>query len=99
MAFTFTERAATELSERITRRVAERTGTGFRDHLGPMFVGTIHAYCFRILQDHVPRYGNYDVLDEHRHAHTHPDGDKHPDQHSDEHPLDDADSDGRLRQL
>lgn len=68
VAFTFTERAAAELKERIIDRVAERMGEGFRDRLGPMFVGTIHAYCFRILQDHVPRYGNYDVLDEHRHA-------------------------------
>ena len=68
VAFTFTERAAAELKERITRRVAEQMGIGFRDRLGPMFVGTMHAYCFRILQDHVPRYGNYDVLDEHRHA-------------------------------
>lgn len=68
VAFTFTERAAAELKERITRRVAERMGVAFRDRLGPMFVGTIHSYCFRILQDHVPRYGNYDVLDEHRHA-------------------------------
>ncbi len=32
-----------------------------------MFVGTIHGYCFRLLQDHVALYGNYDVLDEHRH--------------------------------
>lgn len=68
VAFTFTERAAKELKERITRRVAERMGADFRDRLGPMFVGTIHAYCFRMLQDHVPQYGNYDVLDEHRHA-------------------------------
>jgi DNA helicase II / ATP-dependent DNA helicase PcrA len=68
VAFTFTERAAAELKERITRRVAERMGDVFRDRLGPMFVGTIHAYCFRILQDHVPEYGNYDVLDENRHA-------------------------------
>jgi len=68
VAFTFTERAAEELKERISHRVAERMGEGFRDRLGPMFVGTIHAYCFRILQDYVPRYGNYDVLDEHRHA-------------------------------
>ena len=68
VAFTFTERAAAELKDRITRRVAEIKGPEFRDRLGPMFVGTIHAYCFRILQDHVPRYGNYDVLDENRHA-------------------------------
>src|SRR4249919_1511628 len=68
VAFTFTERAASELKDRITRRVAERMGEDFRDRLGPMFVGTIHAYCFRLLQDHVPQYGNYDVLDENRHA-------------------------------
>jgi DNA helicase-2/ATP-dependent DNA helicase PcrA len=68
VAFTFTERAAAELKERITRRVCERMGQQFRDRLGPMFVGTIHSYCFRILQDHVPKFGNYDVLDEHRHA-------------------------------
>lgn len=68
IAFTFTERAATELKARITGRVADRMGADFLDRLGPMFVGTIHAYCFRVLQDHVPRFGNYDVLDENRHA-------------------------------
>ena len=68
VAVTFTERAAAELKERIVRRVEEAMGSDFLDRLGPMFVGTIHSYCFRILQDHVPRYGNYDVLDEHRHA-------------------------------
>jgi len=68
VAFTFTERAAAELKDRITRRIAEIKGPEFRDRLGPMFVGTIHAYCFRILQDYVPKFGNYDVLDENRHA-------------------------------
>ncbi len=37
-------------------------GAELLDRLGPMFVRTTHAYCFRILQDHVPRYGNYDPL-------------------------------------
>lgn len=68
VAFTFTEKAAAELKERIYKRVEEVKGTEFLGRLGPMFVGTIHAYCFRILQDHVPKYGNYDVLDEHRHS-------------------------------
>ena len=68
VAFTFTEKAAAELKERIYKRVEEAKGTDFLGRLGPMLVGTIHAYCFRILQDHVPRYGNYDVLDEHRHS-------------------------------
>lgn len=35
--------------------------------LAPMFVGTIHSYCFRLLQTNVLKYGNFDVLDEHRH--------------------------------
>jgi DNA helicase-2/ATP-dependent DNA helicase PcrA len=68
VAFTFTERAAAEMKERVMRRVGERKGRTFLDRLSPMFVGTIHSYCFRILQSHVPKYGNYDVLDEHRHA-------------------------------
>ncbi len=66
IAFTFTERAAASLKSRITRRVAEAKGTEFLDRLGPMFVGTIHSYCMRLLQDYVPEYGNYDILDENR---------------------------------
>jgi DNA helicase-2/ATP-dependent DNA helicase PcrA len=68
VAFTFTERAAAELKERVVRRVAQLMGEAFRDRLAPMFVGTIHGYCFRLLQDHVPHFGSYDVLDDHRHA-------------------------------
>jgi UvrD/REP helicase N-terminal domain len=29
-----------------------------------VFVGTIHSYCFLLLQRHVPRYETYDVLDD-----------------------------------
>jgi ATP-dependent DNA helicase UvrD/PcrA len=68
VAFTFTERAADSLKARITRRVGEIKGSAFLDRLGPMFVGTIHGYCLRLLQNHVPGYGNFDVLDENRHA-------------------------------
>jgi len=68
IAFTFTERAAAELKERILLRVEEAKGTEFLSRLAPMFIGTIHSYCFRLLQTHVPQYGNYDVLDEHRHV-------------------------------
>lgn len=66
IAFTFTERAAASLKARITKRIAESKGTGFLDRLGPMFIGTIHSYCLRLLQDHVPGYGNHDILDENR---------------------------------
>ena len=64
VAFTFTERAAEELKNRIERRVEERIGRAALDRLGGIFVGTIHAYCFRLLQQHVPRYETYDVLDD-----------------------------------
>lgn len=66
IAFTFTERAASELKARISARVVERLGAEALDRLGAAFVGTIHAYCFRLLQQHVPRYETYDVLDEKR---------------------------------
>jgi DNA helicase-2/ATP-dependent DNA helicase PcrA len=68
VAFTFTERAAEELKSRIYGKVEESKGKDFLGRLGPLFVGTIHSYCFRMLQDNDPKYGNYDVLDEHRHA-------------------------------
>ena len=65
VAFTFTERAAAELKD------ADRAAR--RGRLGPrrrstssagLFVGTIHAYCFRLLQQRVPRYETFDVLDD-----------------------------------
>src|SRR5713226_4747607 len=66
VAFTFTERAAAELRQRIAERAEERLGREVLDQLGALFVGTIHAYCFRLLQVHVPRYETYDVLDDHQ---------------------------------
>lgn len=64
VAFTFTEKAAAELKERIARRVEQRLGQVGLDRLTGLFVGTIHAYCFRLLQQYVPRYETYDVMDQ-----------------------------------
>lgn len=66
VAFTFTEKAAAEMKDRIAARVEETLGADARDLLTGLYVGTIHAYCFRLLQAHVPRYEAYDVLDENR---------------------------------
>lgn len=66
VAFTFTERAASELRQRIAERAEGRLGRAVLDQLGGLFVGTIHAYCFRLLQTQVPRYETYDVLDDHQ---------------------------------
>ena len=63
VAFTFTEKAASELKERIRERVTARMGIEATDQLGRLFVGTIHAYCFRMLQTYVPRYETYTPLD------------------------------------
>ena len=63
VAFTFTEKAAKELKERIRQRVTATLGEDATDQLGQLFVGTIHAYCFRLLQTFVPQYETYTPLD------------------------------------
>src|SRR4051794_34931270 len=64
VAFTFTEKAAEELKERIRQRVTAQVGESATDQLGRLFVGTIHTYCFRLPQTHVPQYETYTPLDE-----------------------------------
>ena len=66
VAFTFTERAATELRLRVAERAEQRIGQSVLGQLAGLFVGTIHGYCFRLLQTHVPRYETFDVLDDHQ---------------------------------
>lgn len=64
VAFTFTEKAA----ESIKRRVSQALATAGIDPtvMGAMYIGTIHAYCQRILGDIDATYRQYDVLDENR---------------------------------
>jgi DNA helicase II / ATP-dependent DNA helicase PcrA len=63
VAFTFTEKAAGELKNRIDRLCLEAVGTN--QGLGEMFVGTIHGYCLSLLQaPPLYRYLKYSVLDE-----------------------------------
>ncbi len=62
VAFTFTEKAAAELKERIVTRTREALGevTGMAE----MFVGTIHAFCLELLKSESPRHLKYEVLNE-----------------------------------
>jgi len=62
IAFTFTDKAAAELKERIDDRCREALGsvTG----LAEMYVGTIHGYCLELLKSEVPAYMKYEVLNE-----------------------------------
>jgi DNA helicase-2/ATP-dependent DNA helicase PcrA len=68
VAFTFTERAAKELKTRIAARLEQRLGAEAVDQLSGLYVGTIHGYCFQFLQQYVPRYETFDVLDESQHV-------------------------------
>ena len=62
IAFTFTDKAAAELKERIITRCREALGevTG----LAEMFVGTIHAFCLELLKSEAPKFLKYEVLNE-----------------------------------
>lgn len=63
VAFTFTEKAAQSMKSRVYQRVGEICGDKATANLGEMYVGTIHAYAKRVLEDHF-RFGNYSVLDD-----------------------------------
>lgn len=62
VAFTFTEKAAAELKERIVSRCREELGDVHG--MAEMFVGTIHAFCLELLKTEVPKYLKFDVLNE-----------------------------------
>ena len=49
VAFTFTEKAAAELKDRIHRICREQLGTD--QGLGDMYIGTIHGFCLNLLQE------------------------------------------------
>src|SRR5271166_4269339 len=62
IAFTFTDKAAAELKERIVCRVREALGD--IPGLAEMFVGTIHAFALELLKSEVPKYLKFEVLNE-----------------------------------
>jgi DNA helicase-2/ATP-dependent DNA helicase PcrA len=62
VAFTYNDRAAAELKDRITRRVVEKLGTTMG--LADMYVGTIHGYCLELLQSYVYEFLKFGVLTE-----------------------------------
>lgn len=64
IAFTFTEKAA----ESIKRRVAEALHNfGLSENIvGTMFIGTLDAFCQKLLGDINARYRQFDILDQNR---------------------------------
>lgn len=49
LVVTFTDKAARELTTRISRRLAE---SGIRYNLNEIYLGTFHSVCLRLLEDH-----------------------------------------------
>ena len=62
VAFTFTEKAAAELKARIISRTHDAVDTPIIG-MAEMYVGTIHGFCQELLQQEVPEYLKYEVLD------------------------------------
>lgn len=62
VALTFNDAAAEELKFRVRDKIKELMG--HQPDIGDMYIGTIHAFAFKILQDFVPQYRGYDMLDE-----------------------------------
>jgi ATP-dependent DNA helicase UvrD/PcrA len=62
IAFTFTDKAAAELKDRIVTRCREALGD--LPGLAEMYVGTIHGYCLQLLQTHLFEFLKYSVLNE-----------------------------------
>ena len=62
VAFTFTEKAADELKSRIYKygESVLRNTKGFAN----MYVGTIHGFCLKMLQEHIVQFQKFTVLDE-----------------------------------
>lgn len=62
IAFTFTEKAAAELRDRVLGIVRETRGEIVG--MAEMFIGTMHGYCLDLLQRLVPETFKYSVLTE-----------------------------------
>lgn len=62
IAFTFTENAAEDMKSKIRRKIMEH----FDDDIwaGDLFIGTIHSFCWELLQHYKPEYRGFDPLDE-----------------------------------
>lgn len=58
IAFTYTEKAAAELKSKILNNVGKYRG------MANMYVGTIHGWCLKALQENEYEYQSFDVLDE-----------------------------------
>jgi DNA helicase-2/ATP-dependent DNA helicase PcrA len=62
IAFTYTEKAAAELKTRVLKLCREQLGN--INGLAEMYIGTIHSWCLKAIQDNIFKYQKYAILDE-----------------------------------
>ena len=62
VAFTFTEKAAAELHDRV-RQAIKSSGLEIQG-LVEMYIGTIHGWCLQFMQDHLNQFLKYRVMNE-----------------------------------
>lgn len=62
VAITFTRKAAEEMRSRIYAAAKEHLGNN--KGLAAMYIGTIDAFCLKMLQDYEPEFAKFSVLDE-----------------------------------
>jgi DNA helicase-2/ATP-dependent DNA helicase PcrA len=61
VCFTFTNKAADEMRSRVQKHINELCPEILT---GPLFVGTIHSFCFKILKEFNHKFDNFDILTE-----------------------------------
>ena len=59
VAFTFTEKAAESMRKRIEKAVESEGGKD----IDKMYIGTIHAFCYNILDKYIEKFRGYKILD------------------------------------
>ncbi|MEM3290527.1 MAG: ATP-dependent DNA helicase [Candidatus Micrarchaeia archaeon] len=63
VTFTFTEQAARSMKDRIYAAIEEIAGPEHTKDLGEMFIGTIHGFALRLIEEKFDK-GHYAVLDD-----------------------------------
>lgn len=64
ISFTYTEKAADELNNRIVQELRKREILNSIKGFANMYIGTIHGWCLKALQDNELGYQKFSVLDE-----------------------------------
>lgn len=59
VAFTFTEKAASSMKERIAKALGEEASP----EIDQMYVGTIHGFCYHLLNKYTEQFREYKILD------------------------------------